>query len=46
MSAQRPRLSAEDILAAFNARGVRYVLIGAFAAIAQALRLERALTSM
>lgn len=35
MSAQRPRLSAEDILAAFNDRGVRYVLIGAFAAIAQ-----------
>lgn len=35
MSAQRGRLSAEDILAAFNARGVRYVLIGAFAAIAQ-----------
>jgi len=35
VSPPRPPLSAEDILAAFNARGVRYVLIGAFAAIAQ-----------
>lgn len=40
MSAQRPGLSAEDILAALNARGVRYVLIGAFAAIAQGAPIE------
>ncbi len=34
MSPARPDLSAEDILAVLNRRGVRYVLIGAFAAIA------------
>jgi len=36
----RPELSAEDILAALNARGVRYVVIGAFAAIAQGAPIE------
>lgn len=35
MSPARPPLSAQDILAALNRRGVRYVVIGAFAAIAQ-----------
>lgn len=35
MSPTRPDLSAEDILAALNHQGVRYVVIGAFAAIAQ-----------
>src|SRR5579884_2375488 len=35
MSPARPDLSAEDILAVLNRRGVRYVVIGAFAAIAQ-----------
>ena len=35
MSPTRPPLSAEDILAALNRRGVRFVVIGAFAAIAQ-----------
>jgi hypothetical protein len=35
VSAQRPELSAEDILAALNGRGVQYVVIGAFAVIAQ-----------
>jgi len=34
MSPARPELSAEDILAALNRRGVLYVVIGAFAAIA------------
>lgn len=34
MSPARPDLSAEDILAVLNRRGVRYVVIGAFAAIA------------
>jgi hypothetical protein len=34
MSPTRPELSAKDILAALNRRGVRYVVIGAFAAIA------------
>ena len=40
MSPRRPQLSAEDILAAFNTREVRYVLIGAFAAIAQGAPIE------
>lgn len=40
MRPQRPQLSAEDILAAFNTRAVRYVLIGAFAAIAQGAPIE------
>jgi hypothetical protein len=31
----RPELNAEDILAALNRHGVEYVVIGAFAAIAQ-----------
>jgi len=31
----RPELNAEDILAAMNRHGVEYVVIGAFAAIAQ-----------
>lgn len=35
MNPLRPPLSAEDILAALNHHGVRYVVIGAFAAIAQ-----------
>jgi hypothetical protein len=35
VSVQRPDLSAEDILAALNGRGVQYVVIGAFAVIAQ-----------
>jgi hypothetical protein len=35
MSPRRSELSAEDILAAFNRHGVRYLVIGAFAAIAQ-----------
>lgn len=34
MSPARPDLSAEDILAVLKRRGVRYVVIGAFAAIA------------
>lgn len=40
MSPGRPLLSAEDILAALNNRGVRYVVIGAFAAIAQGAPIE------
>lgn len=40
MSPRRPQLSAEDILAALNTREVRYVLIGAFAAIAQGAPIE------
>jgi hypothetical protein len=40
VSPQRPPLRAEDILAAFNTREVRYVLIGAFAAIAQGASIE------
>lgn len=32
MSPTRPELTAEDILAALNRRGVGYVVIGAFAA--------------
>lgn len=35
MTSARPDLSAEDILAVLNRRGVNYVVIGAFAAIAQ-----------
>lgn len=35
MNAERPPLDAEDILAAFNARSVNYLVIGAFALIAQ-----------
>jgi hypothetical protein len=35
MSLTRPELSAEDIRAALNRQGVRYIFIGAFAAIAQ-----------
>ena len=31
----RPELEAEDILAALNQHGVEYVIIGAFAAVAQ-----------
>jgi hypothetical protein len=34
----RPELSAEDILAVLNRHRVDYVVIGAFAAIAQAWR--------
>ena len=34
MSSTRPELGAKDILAALDRRGVRYVVIGAFAAIA------------
>ena len=40
MTPQRRQLSAEDILAALNGRGVRYVVIGAFAAIAQGAPIE------
>jgi hypothetical protein len=40
VSPQRPQLNAGDILAAFNTREVRYVLIGAFAAIAQGAPIE------
>jgi hypothetical protein len=40
VSPRRPQLSAEDILAALNNRGVRYVVIGAFAAIAQGAPIE------
>ena len=40
MSPRRPRLSAEDILAALNRQGVHYVVIGAFAAIAQGAPIE------
>ena len=40
MSPARPDLSAESILAVFNRRGVRYVVIGAFAAIAQGAPIE------
>lgn len=40
MSPQRRELSAEDILAALNTRGVRYVVIGAFSAIAQGAPIE------
>jgi len=41
----RPELSAEDILAALNQHGVEYVIIGAFAAIAQGAPIERRTTS-
>lgn len=37
---KRPELSAEDILAALNRHDVDYVVIGAFAAIAQGVPLE------
>ena len=37
---KRPELSAEDILAVLNRHGVDYVVIGAFAAIAQGVPLE------
>jgi hypothetical protein len=37
---KRPELSAEDILACLNRHGVDYVVIGAFAAIAQGAPLE------
>jgi len=40
MSPARPPLSAQDILAALNRRAVRYVVIGAFAAIAQGAPIE------
>jgi hypothetical protein len=40
VSPRRPQLSAEDILAALNRRGVHYVVIGAFAAIAQGAPIE------
>lgn len=40
MTSPRPDLSAEDILAALNRRKVRYVVIGAFAAIAQGAPIE------
>ncbi len=36
----RPELAAEDILAALNQHGVEYVIIGAFAAIAQGAPIE------
>lgn len=35
MTPARPELSAEEILAVLNRHQVRYVVIGAFAAIAQ-----------
>lgn len=40
MTSSRPELSAETILAALKARGVRFVVIGAFAAIAQGAPIE------
>jgi len=40
MSPARPNLSAEDIFAVLNRRGVRYVVIGAFAAIAHGAPIE------
>jgi hypothetical protein len=40
VSAKRPELSAKDILAALNRRGVVYLVIGAFAAIAQGAPIE------
>jgi hypothetical protein len=42
VSLARPPLSAQDILAALNRRGVRYVVIGAFAAIAQGAPIDAA----
>jgi hypothetical protein len=41
----RPELEAEDILAVLNQHGVEYVIIGAFATIAQELRSKRPMTS-